>query len=433
MYKLSKLKNKINLITMPIKGTKAITVMALFPVGSRYEDSKISGASHFVEHLMFKGTQKRPNALDISSLLESQGADYNAFTGKDYTGYYVKINSAKRELAFDLLSDMIFHSKLDEAEVIREKGVIIEELRMYEDNPTMAIDHLFDQVMYGQNHPLGRDIGGTIQTVKNITRSALFDYYQKYYIPNNMVLVVAGDLSDKKKLSHCLNYFVRETDRQLLNEDLVKNFKKYTWPKKLALTERVAVKEKKLDQAHLILGFPGLKYNDQRMYALNILLHILGVGMNSRLFIEVRERRGLAYMVRTDWNYYRDVGSAQIQAGLDPARLSEALKVIVQEINKIANEKVSARELKDAKSSFVGRMTLAAEDSSVMADWFAKQFWFNDKIKTREEVFRKLKAVTTSEVQKVAKQLFRMDQIRLAVIGDVKKEKIISYIQKYER
>ena len=169
MPKISKIKNGINLITVPVKGTKAVTVLVLLPVGSRYETKEISGASHFVEHMLFKGTNKRPSAIDISRALEAEGADFNAFTYKDYTGYYVKINSERQEVAFDLLSDMIFNSKFDKEEMEKEKGVIVEELRMYEDNPTMAIDLLFDLVMLG-DHPLGWDIGGTVETVKAINR-----------------------------------------------------------------------------------------------------------------------------------------------------------------------------------------------------------------------------------------------------------------------
>ncbi len=429
MPKISKIKNGINLITVPVKGTKAVTVLVLLPVGSRYETKEISGASHFVEHMLFKGTNKRPSAIDISRALEAEGADFNAFTYKDYTGYYVKINSERQEVAFDLLSDMIFNSKFDKEEMEKEKGVIVEELRMYEDNPTMAIDLLFDLVMLG-DHPLGWDIGGTVETVKAMTREQLCDYYNHYYVPGNMVLVVAGNIASGKKMKKLLEYFSHEQKSKIQGtKDLVKSFTNYQWPEKtLSLSERVAVKEKKLDQAHLILGFPGICYNDPNRYATALMTTILGIGMSSRLFVEVREKRGLAYMIRAGQAFYRDIGVAQIQAGLDPARLKEALKVIKDELKRIASEPVTSQELKEAKSSIIGRMTLGGEDSSVLADWFGKQFWFAKKIDTYEDIFKKIRSVTTNQVRQAAKKLFKLDEMRLAVIGPIKKEEVLKIL-----
>lgn len=428
MHKLAKLKNGLNLITVPVPGTKAITVMALFPVGSRYESKKISGASHFVEHMMFKGTTKRPTSLDISRVLDAEGADYNAFTHKDYTGYYVKINSAKQELAFDLMSDIVFHSRLEEKEITKEKGVIVEELRMYEDNPTMAIDLLFDRVMFG-HHPLGRDIGGTIESVRQMTRQELLNYYQRYYVPQNMVLVVAGNLAPKREMKKLLRYFAKEAGGKSVGKDLVNDFKKYAWPNGKKLSERLAVKEKKLDQAHLILGWPGLRYCDNNRFAAAVLSNILGIGMSSRLFIEVREKRGLAYMIYCGLSFYRETGVFQIQAGLDPARLKEALQVIMAEIKRIAATPVTARELSRAKSAIIGRMILGGEDSSTLADWFAKQFWFDTRLNTYEQIFKKIKLVTVKDVLSQAKRLFKMDEMRLAVIGPVNKAEVLKMLK----
>ena len=179
MHKISKLKNGINLVKVPLKGSKAVTVMAMFPVGSRYEGKKISGASHFVEHMMFKGTKKRPTHLDISRELDSLGAEYNAFTSKDFTGYYVRTGEINIEKAFDWLADIIFNSKFDAEEIAKEKGVIVEELRMYEDNPLMAVDTLFEKAAFG-DHPLGWDVGGTPESVNGLSREDLWNYYQNY-------------------------------------------------------------------------------------------------------------------------------------------------------------------------------------------------------------------------------------------------------------
>lgn len=428
MFKAFKLSNGLNIITVPVKGTKAVTVFILLPVGSRYEHKSISGVSHFIEHMLFKGTAKRPTALDISRALEAEGADFNAFTYKDYTGYYVKINSLRQEVAFDLLSDMFFRSKFAEDEIEREKGVIVEELRMYEDNPTMAIDLLFDRLMFG-DHPLGWDIGGTIETVKAMTREKLINYYNHYYFPRNMILAVSGNVPGDGKLKRLLEYFNKEKIVAKGVGGLTNKFLKYDWPKQdIACYKRVAVKERKLDQAHVILGFPGIRYSDPNRYAAALMTAILGMGMSSRLFVEVREKRGLAYMIRASLGFFREVGVMQIQAGLDPARLTEAMKIIKDEVKKMASEPVAAQELREAKSSLIGRMTLGAEDSSVAADWYAKQFWFEKKIYTYNDIFRKIMAVTAADVQRIAKKLFKLSEMRAAVIGPITKAEILSML-----
>jgi len=426
MHKKFTLKNGINVITSPIKGTKAITILVLFPVGSRYEDKKLAGASHFVEHLMFKGTTKRPTALDISRQLEAVGAEYNAFTGKDYTGYYVKIAGKQQELAFDLLSDMLFNSKFEAKEIEKEKGVIVEELRMYEDNPTMAVDQLFDQTIFG-DHPLGRDIGGTIDSVRAMTRKQLYDYYKKYYNPTNMVVVLAGDVAKGKTLKKYLSYF--EQCKTKTSKKLVNNFKKYTWAKKRSLSSRVEVQKRKLDQAHMILGFPAFKIQDKDRYIAAVLTNILGSGMKSRLFIEVREKRGLAYMVRASAQSNRDVGTFNIQAGLDPSRLGEAIEVIREQLDRMKNELVSTKELFEAKGNLIGSMSLSSEGSSTMADWYAKQFWFSKEIKEQVQIFSEIKKVTKQDVIRVAQRIFVDNDMNIAVIGNKTKKEVLNMIK----
>lgn len=424
MYHLKRLKNGLTLITVPIKGTSATTVLAMVPVGSRYENKKISGASHFVEHLMFKGTAKRPSSVDISRELDAVGAEYNAFTAKDYTGYYVKINSEREELAFDMLSDMLFSSCFDAGEIEKEKGVIVEELRMYEDNPSMAIGLLFDRLLFG-DCPLGWDEGGSIETVKAITRDELFGHYKSAYVPENMVLVVAGKV-EKGRVEKLVNtYFVQAPEKISGQKNINKNdFQKFVWPATLALSGRIAVNKKVVDQAHVILGFPGLSHDAKERYAAAVLLNILGGGMSSRLFVEVREKRGLAYMVHAGASDFRDTGAVYIRSGLDPARLPEALKVIRAELLKIKKEKVSAKELKDAKENLAGRTVLAMEESNAEANWYAHQFWFEKKIETPEEAIAKIRRVTAEGIQKLAQKLFDENEMRLAVIGPVEKEDV---------
>lgn len=429
MHHIAKLKNGITSIVVPAKEAKSITILAMFPIGSRYETKDVSGAAHFVEHMMFKGTVKRPEAIDISRDLEAAGADYNAFTNKDYTGYYVKIDAKKQELAFDLLSDMIYHSVLKQEEVEKEKGAIVEEIRMYQDNPTMGVDMLLDEALFG-NTPLGWNIAGTEQTVRGISRSALWKFYQAHYSPKNMVLAVAGAV-DGKKMKKFLNYFVDQKAPPEANAFAFykKGFAEFVWPEKaLSLEDRVKVTEKKIDQAHVMLGFPGIPNNHPDRFALSLLLNILGVGMSSRLFVEVREKRGLAYMVRAGSGSYRDVGLCYIQAGLDPARLPEALKVIDTELARLVKEPVTKEEITNAKTSIAGRLALSWEDSSTQAEWFAKEFLFGKKIETPDEIVKKINKVTIAQIHTMAKKIFQRDAMRVAAIGPVTREQVLNII-----
>lgn len=429
MYRLSKLKNGITLISIPLRGTRAATILAMFPVGSRYETKALSGAAHFVEHMLFKGTLKRPEAIDISRTLEAAGADYNAFTNKDYTGYYVKIAGDKQEIAYDLLSDMIYHSVLKAEEVEKEKGAIVEELRMYKDNPSMAVDLLADELNFG-NTPLGWDIGGTEATVRGLSQEALFSFYQTHYSPKNMVLVVAGNTTSAQLKKLTAAFAEKRAPAVSHPFSFYKNnFQKFSWSKKPgSLASRVLVHEKKVDQTQVILSFRGIPNNSPDRFALSAMLNILGSGMSSRLFIEVREKRGLAYMIRSGSSTYRDCGVSYIQAGLDPSRLGEALQVIKGEVLRLASEPVTARELADCKSSISGRLALHMEDSSSQAEWFAKQHIFNTKMETPEDIVRQMNKVTIKDVQKIAQKLLHWDEMRLAAIGPLTKEQVIKLI-----
>lgn len=421
MPRLLKLPNGLSLVVAPVKGTKAATFLAMVPIGSRYELPKISGASHFVEHLMFKGTKKRPTSLDISRELDAAGAQFNAFTSKDYTGYYVKIDGAKSGLALDILSDMLFHSKFEAAEIKREKGVILEEIKMYEDNPATAVNSLFEKLFFGR-HPLGRDIAGTKKSVAGVSRRELLDYYQRAYRPANMVLVAAGNIKSDL-LGKVKKYFGRTRAEAGGKKISKKDFVQFS--KKQIPIARLSVEKRKVDQANVIIGFPGLSHNDRRRYALAVLLNILGGGMSSRLFVEVREKRGLAYRVRANADAFRDCGLVCVEAGLDARRLGEAMATIKNEFKKISQKPVSAKELADAKTNLAGHLALAMEDSSVQANWFASKFWFEGNLENYETEIRRLKKVTVGQVLKLAREIFKEKAMRLAVIGPLNKKAVI--------
>lgn len=428
MYHLSKLKNGITLITVPVKGTSATTVLCMFPVGSRYEDHKISGVSHFVEHMLFKGTEKRPTSQEITRTFDAVGAQYNAFTSKEYTGYYVKIAQGKQALAFDILSDMIFHSTFKHEEVEKEKGAIVEELRMYKDNPLMDIDDTFETLLFDGN-PLGWNIGGTEDTVRGVSRDELWDHYQRHYSPQTMALVVAGAIDQKRLKKFVAHFSQKQAPKNATKPTYYKTqYPPFKLGAKKPLFDRVAVKEKKVDQAQLILGFPALPHNHPDRYALAILTTVLGGGMSSRLFSEVREKRGLAYMVKCDATSYRDTGLMAVKAGLDPARIAEAIKVVREELKKIVEEPISEKELSDARNYLTGHIALQLEDSFNEANWYAEKFLFAKKMETFDEMNKQLKKVTVKAVQKVAKNLIDFDEMRLAAIGPFTKEKLIEWL-----
>ncbi len=425
MHRVAKLKNGLTLITVPVKGTSATTVLCMFPVGSRFEEPRTNGAAHFVEHMLFKGTTKRPTSQDITRTFDAVGAQYNAFTSKEYTGYYVKVAAEKQSLAFEVLADMLANSVFKLEEVEKEKGAIVEELRMYKDNPLMDIDDTFESLVF-EGHPLGWNIGGSEDTVRGMSREDLVSYYQAHYSPRTMVLVVAGAVDSKKLASYVKHFLAYEAPRDAATFSWYKaHTTPFDVPPVLPLEKRVTVKEKKVDQLQLMLGFPAFEHTHADRYALSVLSTVLGGGMSSRLFTEVRERRGLAYMVKTDTTSYRETGVFSVKAGLDPARVPEALRVIVQELKKIVAEPVSTQELKDAQNYLLGHTALQLEDSFNQANWFAERFLFMKRLDTYQDVAKKIKKVTIKDVHKVAKQVIRFNELRLAAIGGLSKEVVI--------
>lgn len=416
MFEQYSLKNKANVILVPQRDTASTTFLVMYPVGSRYESQKMSGVSHYIEHLMFKGTKKRKNTLTLTREIDRLGAEYNAFTGKESTGYYIKVDVKYTDIALDILSDMLFNSTFDPKEMEKEKPVIVEELRMYRDNPMMNIDSVFEQNMF--EGALGRDIGGTDAHVMGFKRDDVLAFKQKYYHPGAMTIIVAGKIDEKIK--HMVeNYFGAEKS----SKKVISTFESgiLCSGKK---NDRIIVQQKQTDQAQLMLGFPGFSHTADESSALSVLNTIFGGSMSSRLFIQVRERRGLAYMVRSGSDSYRDNGYAFVRAGLEAKNINKAIGVIQSEIEKLVKKGVTKRELEDAKTHIRGSVTLSFEDSSTQASWYARQALFQKTIQTPEEELKKIESVTLQDVQQVAKRVFDWNKIRVAVIGDIEKSKI---------
>jgi len=408
------LPNGLRVLTVPLHDTKAVTIFVFAKVGSRYETRAINGASHFIEHLMFKGTTKRPSTLDISKLLDGVGAQYNAFTSKDWTGYYVKINHEHTDLALDVVSDMVQHSLFDPKEIERERGVIIEEINMYEDNPAMSIEDLFETTVFGSHHPLGWNIAGPREVIKKVSRQALLNYRDHFYQARNMWVVVAGRLTPR------LDRQLHKYFRTIKTHPHVHTAKPYV-PKDNTKVARLKYKDS--EQIQVGLGTRAFAYTDKRLPALNLLSIILGGNMSSRLFIQVRERRGLAYSVHASVNPYEDTGSFMIQAGLEKSRLPEALKVITAELHRLKTQPVPGSELNRAKEFVRGKMILDLEDSDSLASWYGRQALFHKKIESPEEAMAKLQKVTAADIRRLAKYMFRPANMRLAVIGPFKDPK----------
>ena len=417
MFEHYTLKNKVKVYLIPLADTKSVTGQIMFPVGSRYEPAHLNGVSHYIEHLMFKGTTKRKNTLTLTREIDRLGAEYNAFTDKESTGYYVKADASNTKIIVDILSDMLFNSLFDSKEMEREKGVVCEELKMYRDNPMMNIDSIFEQLMF-KGSPLGWDIGGTSELVQAYKRAEVLEFRDRYYDPSAMSVVFAGAITPELK-KYIEEYFGAKPSKvkvpagyELATFGSVKK------------SERIVVDHKKTDQVQMMLGWPGYKHGAKENIVLRVLNTILGGSMSSRLFIQVRERKGLAYVVRSGASAYRDSGYVYVQAGLEPKNINKAIACIQTEITKLVQKGVTARELADAKTHYRGRITLSLEDSSNQAEWYAKNALFMDRIYTPEERLKEIEAVTAKQVQDLAKKVFKADEMRVAIIGDVAAESI---------
>jgi predicted Zn-dependent peptidase len=414
MHKNIKLKNGINLITVPMVGTQTATMLVAIGVGSKYENRKNNGLSHFLEHMFFKGTKKRPNTLAISAELDGIGGEFNAFTSKEYTGYWVKAKADKIQSAADIISDMLINSKFDAKEIEREKGVIIEEINMYQDNPMMHIEDVFESCLYGDT-AAGWDTAGSKDNIRNMKRKDFVDFFKKNYVAENTIICVAGNIQEKEIKDLSENYF------NLYNQG-DKNTKEKVIEKQLK--PAVKIEYKKTDQAHFSFGARSFPIGHPDEYSAKLLSIILGGSMSSRLFIKLRERSGLAYFVRTHSEFYSDSGYLTTQAGVPVDKIDEAIKIILEEYQLIKKSLVSGVELKRAKDMVKGRSAIQLESSDNMANWFARQALFRDKILIPDDFFEKIDQISPQDIRNVAKKIFVQSNLNLAVIGPYKNKKI---------
>jgi predicted Zn-dependent peptidase len=410
-YSKKILTNGIKLLIVPMPHLSSVTLTVWVKTGSRNETKQNNGISHFIEHMLFKGSSKRPTAKDISEVVDGIGGEFNASTSKDYTNYYVKCRKENLETAFDILSDMVINPVLSKEEIEREKGTIIEEIRMYEDTPMMKIGDTFEELIYSGS-TLEMDIAGTEKTVKNMSKDDFLRYREEYYYTDNITISVVGGVSEDEAIKLSENYFKDMPKRkEQVSQNYVFN--------NLQNSPKIKLHNKKKEQTHIILGFLADGKNYKNKYAQTLLSAVLGSGMSSRLFLEVRERRGLAYSVRTSMDRYEDVGYMGTYAGLDTKKAVEAVKIILEEHLNIASgkNKVTDQELKKAKELLKGHLALALEDTRDVTSFFTDQALFSPEILVPSEVFKRIDQVKIEEVNEEAKRLFVPERLNLAIIG----------------
>ena len=406
-YNLERLESGLRILTAPMDSAQSVTCAIMLAAGSRYETPDTNGIAHFAEHMFFKGTERRPTARDISKEIDTIGGEFNAFTGKEYTGYYVKCAAESRDIALDVLVDMLRNSKFEADEIEREKGVIIEEMNMYFDTPRDFIGGVYEELLYG-DQPLGWDIIGRKETIRHATRDTFTSYVGHWYKPKRMVVGVGGKIGDG----------LQERIEELLG-DLPAGDTGEPVPVGASSNGgvRVKVHTKASDQAHICLGVHSYPLEHPDRYVLQVLATILGGGMSSRLFTEVRERRGLAYYVYGLNHSYTDAGSLYAQAGVDINRIDDAVSTIGNELTKIAEEAIPQDELEKAKSFAKGRFVLQLETSQGLIMFGLRREVLESRTPDPQEILAELDKVTAQDVGRVAGELLDKRGLNLAVIG----------------
>ncbi len=415
------LKNGLRIITVPMKDNPTVTVLVLVGTGSDYEAKKVNGISHFLEHMCFKGTIKRPTAQAISHELDALGAQYNAFTDHEMTGYYAKSDAKNFKKIFDVVSDIYLNSTFPEAEMQKEKGVIIEEINMYEDMPSRHVQDMFQEVLYG-DQPAGWNIAGPKENIKEMVREDFVKYKAAHYVAESTVIIVAGAITNDEVYKEVAKHF----------KDVHTNTKgKKLKTKDTQSKPNILIKHKETDQTHFVLGVRSFDLFDKRNPILQVLGGVLGAGMSSRLFNKLREEMGVAYYVRAFNDASIDHGSFQISAGVNNARTEEVIIEILKECSKLTKEKVGADELAKVKSFLIGNTKLSLEATDDIANFYGTQELMRNEVQTLDEKIKKIQAVTAADIQTMAKKIFQTKHLNLAIIGPFKEkgkfEKILKF------
>jgi len=407
MYKKSILDNGLKLITAPMKGTRAVTVLILIGIGSRYETEELNGITHFLEHMFFKGTGKRPSAKAISEAIDRVGGELNAYTSEESTGLFIHLASPHLELGLDVLSDMLLNSEFETEEIEKEKGVILEEINMHHDKPDIQVINIYKFLLYG-NHPLGREVVGKKEVIKNINREKLLTYLGENFPSNSTIVTIAGDI-EPGKTSGLVRKYLRKWE----------NRKKPTylpWEGKQTAPATI-LQHRKTDQAYICLGVRSFPHKHPDHYVLRVLNMILGGMVSSRLFVRLREEEGIVYSVDSVNESYLDTGNLRVHAGVEISKVEIAILTILEEIKRMCQEIVGEEELGKAKEYLKGRMALELELSPGVAGFLGHQELLLGKIKLPEEEMKEIEKVTPHAIKRVAKKIFVNQHLNLAIVG----------------
>lgn len=407
MYDRSVLPNGLRVLSSSIPHTRAVSVSIFVGAGSRYEEDDVAGVSHFLEHMLFKGTERRPTPREIAEAIEGVGGVMNAATDKELTVYWAKVPIDHFAVALDVLLDQILGSVIDAVELERERKVVVEELAMVEDSPGEIAGLLLDELLWPEQ-PMGRDIAGSPESVEGISRDAMVQYLRSQYVPKNVVISIAGNLTHDQVLEQINKQSAR-------------------WPRGRFATwqaardgqdaARVALRSKKTEQAQIQLGYPSYSAFHPDRYTLDVLNTVLGEGMSSRLFMEIREIRSLAYDVHSSVGHYLDTGAFVVGAAVDPRRVDECIRAIRGELDHMRTSLVPSTELTKAKEFIKGRMLLRMEDSRAISSWMGGQELLRGEIRSVDEVVAAVDAVTAEDILRVADDVIRDDRANLAIVG----------------
>ncbi|MEK7095261.1 MAG: pitrilysin family protein [Patescibacteria group bacterium] len=417
------LKNGLRVITVPMQDNPAVTVLVMVEAGSKYETKEINGLSHFLEHVIFKGTPRRPKASDLSRELDSLGAQYNAFTSQEYTGYYAKVDPKHLDTALDIVSDMYQNPLFDEAEINKEKGVIIEEIKMYNDLPQQHVQDVLGELMF-PDQPAGWSVTGPEENIRKFGREHFVAYKDQHYVAEATTVIVSGSIDEK------------EVTKKV--EQIFKDIPRQPKAKKVAVQEsqtkpELKVVYKETDQSHLVIGLRTFPILDPRIPTMRMLTTILGKGMSSRLFSKMRDELGICYYIRASHNPNTDHGDLTISAGVDNKRLEIAISTILSELNRLKEEIISEKELRKAKDYLAGTTMLDLETSDAQAEFAGFQEILKGKIRLPEEVITETEKVTAREIQKLAQEIFVDKNLNLAVIGPNKDEKKLKSLLTFKK
>lgn len=401
------LENGVRVVLSPMANTKAVTVIALVGTGSNYEDKRINGISHFLEHLFFKGTKHRPKAGDVHRALDKLGAEHNAFTSKELTSFWVKSADKYFDESLDIVSDILLEPLFKEEELEKEKGVITQEISMYEDIPQRKVLELWDELLY-PNQPAGRSIAGTKEIINSINRNDIINYKNDHYTASNMVVAVAGNIDEDSALKKIEKIFKKIPQGRKINKTVIKENQKMPV---------VSFLKKETDQTHLVFGARTFGMFDERKYVLGVLTVLLGGNTSSKLFSEIREKLGLAYYINSTTEYCMDAGYTIARAGIPHNSLKTVVKKIVKIINSFKNKEISLNDLKLAKDFLRGSMALSLESSDEVALFYGEQELFYKRILELEDIWKKFEAVSKNDIINLSRVIFKPSRIGLTTIG----------------